>query len=245
VPDAVVLWKNSCMTTFALVHGAWHGSWCWERLSPLLESAGHEVVVMDLACEDADADFGTYADIVCSAIEQCGEDVVLVGHSMGGHTVPLVATRRPIRHLVFLCGLVPEAGKSWADQFRDNPDIMGPDWNKALSDFDDQCRTAWVEPQLMRTLLYADCDEAVAAQAAARLRPQVYLGEVPFALAEFPSVSCTSVICHDDQMVNPEWSKRIARDIDASIVELPGSHSPFLSRPSVVAEVLLGIEASA
>jgi pimeloyl-ACP methyl ester carboxylesterase len=224
--------------------GAWHGSWCWELLIPLLESAGHDVVAMDLPCEDTAADFTTYAEIVCRALEGCGRDVVLVGHSMGGHTVPLVAARRPVRHLVFLCGLVPEPAKSWAAQFRDSPDIMGPDWNKALSGVDDQCRTAWVDPEWTRALLYADCDEAVAAQAAARLRPQVYLGEVPSALTEFPTVSCTSVICEDDQMVNPEWSKRIARNIDAAIVELPGSHSPFLSRPSAVAEVLLGIEAS-
>ena len=45
------------MTTFALVHAAWHGAWCWERLSPLLQRAGHDVVTMDLPSEDGAATF--------------------------------------------------------------------------------------------------------------------------------------------------------------------------------------------
>lgn len=229
------------MTTFALVHGAWHGSWCWERLTPLLESAGHDVVAMDLPCEDAAADFTTYADIVCSAIEECSDDVVIVGHSMGAQTVALVAARRPVRHVVFLCGLVPEVGQAWADQIRDKPDLMCPGWNEALSEPDEQSRTTWVNPERTRALLHGDCDEASAAWAMARLRPQVYLGEVPFALTEFPAAASTSIICQDDQMVNPEWSKSIGRDIGAALVELPGGHSPFLSRPSALAEVLVHI----
>jgi pimeloyl-ACP methyl ester carboxylesterase len=83
------------MTTFALVHGAWHGAWCWEQLTPLLQQAGHDVVTMDLPIEDGAATFDTYADVVCAAIDGRGEDVVLVGHSMSGATVALVAARRP------------------------------------------------------------------------------------------------------------------------------------------------------
>jgi hypothetical protein len=59
-------------------------------------------------------------------------------------------------------------------------------------------------------------------------------------LPEFPSVSCTYVVRSDDQLVGPEWSKRIARDrLGADLIELPGSHSPLLSRPSALADVLL------
>ena len=50
------------MTTFGLVHGAWHGAWCWERLTPLLRQAGHDVVAMDLPVDDNSASFDTYAD---------------------------------------------------------------------------------------------------------------------------------------------------------------------------------------
>src|SRR6516164_1419726 len=76
------------MTTFALVHGSWVGAWCWELLSPLLQEAGHDVVTMDLPCNDGSASFETYADVVCTSLEGWDEDIVLVGHSLAGNTIP-------------------------------------------------------------------------------------------------------------------------------------------------------------
>jgi hypothetical protein len=64
------------MTTFALVQGGWHGAWCWERLIPLLQQAGHDVVTMDLPNDDGSAAFDTYADVVCAALTGCDDDVV-------------------------------------------------------------------------------------------------------------------------------------------------------------------------
>ena len=91
------------MTTFALVHGGYHGAWCWEQLTPLLQEAGHGVVTMELPLEDSTATFDTYADIVCAALDDCDDDIVLVGHSYAGNTIPLVAARRPLRHRHACC----------------------------------------------------------------------------------------------------------------------------------------------
>jgi pimeloyl-ACP methyl ester carboxylesterase len=228
------------MATFALVHGSWLGAWCWERLSPRLQEAGHDVVAMDLPCDDGSASFETYADVVCDALKGCNDDVVLVGHSLAGNTVPLVAARRPVRHLVYLCALVPDIGRSVFDQLRDEP-VLNPTYVKGLSEPDTQNRTTWVDLELARELLFADCDESTSEAAVNRLGPQArYPYSAPFSLAEFPSVSCTYVVCNDHQLVGPEWSKRIARDrLGADLIELPGSHSPFLSRPSALADVLL------
>ena len=91
-------------------------------------------------------------------------------------------------------------------------------------------------------MFYADCADATVAAAIDQLRPQSgYPFAVPCSLTEHPSVRSTSVVCSDDRVVNPEWSKRMARDIGADIVELPGSHSPFLSRPEALADVLLRV----
>ena len=70
------------MTTFALVHGGYHGSWCWDLLTPLVQQAGHEVVTTDLPLEDSSATFDTYADVVCTALDDRDGDVVLVGEML-------------------------------------------------------------------------------------------------------------------------------------------------------------------
>ena len=74
---------------------------------------------MDLPCDDGTASFDTYADVVRAALEGYGDDVVLIGHSLGGHTIPLVASRRPVRRLVYLCAVVPDIGRSLFDQLQD------------------------------------------------------------------------------------------------------------------------------
>jgi len=112
-----------------------------------------------------------------------------------------------------------------------------------LSESDAESGTTWVDPDCARALVFADCDKRAAEASFNRLRPQAnFPSTVPFMLSEFPAVSCTSVICSDDRMVNPDWSKRIARDrLGADIIEVPGSHSPFLSQPQALAEVLLSL----
>src|ERR1700741_748343 len=98
-----------------------------------------------------------------------------------------------------------------------------------------------VDLNLARELLFADCDERTSDAAINRLGPQArYPYSAPLSLAEFPTVPCTSVICSEDQLVRPEWLKRVARDrLGADITDLPGSHSPFRSRPSALADVVL------
>jgi pimeloyl-ACP methyl ester carboxylesterase len=137
------------MTTFALVHGAWHGAWCWELLAPVLRQAGHDVVAMDLPIESGSASFDTYTDVVCSALQGRDGDVVAVRHSYGGMVIPSVAARRPVRHLVYVCAGIPDIGRSLADQLRDEPDMF----NRAAYEgfkLDAQSRYVWVDSALAR-----------------------------------------------------------------------------------------------
>jgi pimeloyl-ACP methyl ester carboxylesterase len=232
------------MTTFALVHGGWHDATCWNLLTPLLEQEGHEVVTMDLPCDDALGTFPGYADVVCAALDGCGDDVVLVGHSLGGHTVPLVAARRPIRHLVYLCALAPDIGRSLADQLSDEPVMLNPLYEKGVQ-LDEQLRQVWVDLDIARTMFYDDCDDIIADAAVRGLRPQAaHPATVPFPLAEFPAVPTTYIVCTEDQILGVEWARRTARDrLHADVIELPGGHSPFFSRPRVLADVLLRLAA--
>jgi pimeloyl-ACP methyl ester carboxylesterase len=103
------------VATYALIPGAWHGAWCWERVTPVLTEAGHRVVAVDLPCEDAALGCAAYRDIALEAIGEA-DDLVVVGHSAGGLTAPLVAAARPVRRLVFVSALLPLAGRTFSEQ---------------------------------------------------------------------------------------------------------------------------------
>ena len=229
------------MTTFALVHGGYHGAWCWEQLTPLLQQPGHRVVTMELPLEDSTGTFDTYADVVCAALGDCDDDVVLVGHSYAGNTIPVVAARRAVRHLVYLCAMVPDVGRSLADQLADQPEMLNPAYEQGLSALDEQMCQQWTDFGIARDVFYFDCDDQTAQAALTRLRPQsVNPALYPFSLAEHPRVPTTYVVCSEDRMLRPEWSRHaVGQRLDATLVELPGGHSPMLSSPQVLADLLL------
>jgi pimeloyl-ACP methyl ester carboxylesterase len=228
------------VTTFALVHGAWHGAWCWERLGPELERRGHAVVAPDLPCDDPDATFADYADVVARAIGDAGDDVVLLGHSLGGMTIPLVAARRPVRALVYLCALVPVPGASLVDQLRAEPETFVPGYADGVAPAPDRRASHWVDFAAARDRLYGDCPEPDARWAFERLRAQSAApNRVPCPLEALPRAPAVSIVCAEDRIVDPAWSRRVARErLGVEPVELDGGHSPFLSRPAELAALL-------
>jgi pimeloyl-ACP methyl ester carboxylesterase len=127
-------------------------------LTPLLTDRGHHVIAPDLPCDDPAATFDDYAEVVCDALGR-RDDVVVVGHSLAGHTIPLVAARRPVRRLVYLCALVPELGRSLTDQLREDTEMLNPVYLKALGKTDELRRRAWVDEELARSLLFGDTDD--------------------------------------------------------------------------------------
>ena len=235
------------MSTFALVHGAWHGGWCWERLTPELERRGHRVVTVDLPCEDPEALFDDYAAVVVEALDGTDGDVVVVGHSLAGQTIPLVAARRPVRRLVFLCALIAQPGASFVDQLRAEPDIFVPGYEAGLAPPDDERRRRWVDYGIARETMYADCEEADAAAAFERLRPQASrLYGQACALDALPDVPAAYVVAAEDRIIDPAWSRRAAVErLGVEPVELPGGHSPYLARPAALADVLVAQAARA
>lgn len=228
------------VATFALIHGAWHGPWCWERLTPELENRGHRVVAVDVRFDDPVATFDDHAATVAAALDGDDDDVVAVGHSLGGFMLPWVATRRPLAHQVYLCGVVAEPGRTFAESDREHR-ILNPGYPAGLAKVDGGTR--WVDFRLARELFYSDCDDEVVAAAIPRLRVQargLMSQRCPF--DRLPSVPSTSIVCADDRMVDPVWQRRVAAEwTGAQLVELPGGHSPFFSRAAMLAEVLDGL----
>jgi pimeloyl-ACP methyl ester carboxylesterase len=104
--------KKSVKKTYVLVHGAWHGGWCWKHITPLLRAAGHDVFVPTLTGLGERAHLATAATNLSTHATDLS-DVILVGHSYAGHVVPLVADRlKPkLRHLVFVDAVLAVDGK--------------------------------------------------------------------------------------------------------------------------------------
>jgi len=228
------------VTTFALVHGAWHGAWCWERLTPLLEARRHRTVAPDLPCDDPAATFDDYADIVVRALAGADDDVMVVGHSLAGNTIPLVAARRPVRRLVYLCALIAAPGVSFADQLRGEPEMFVAGYERGLAPPDEQRRRVWTDYAVARETMFADCSEADAEAAFARLRPQASAPyRRPCSLDALPDVPSTYVLATEDRIVRPAWGRRAAAQrLGVAPLELPGDHSPYLARPEALADLL-------
>ena len=221
-----------------LVHGSYHGAWCWERLTPLLEARGHRVVSMDLPISDPLAGLEAYADAVLAACTGMAEPVV-VGHSMAGLVIPLVAGRRAVRRLIFLAAFLPQPGVSLAKQRASEPiDGTVPPSTAEWTDLGDDI---WmVGPNTATELFYPDAAPADAAWAVAQLRPQSYrFMNEPSPLRAWPNVQSRSIVCRDDRAINPDWVRAAAHEhLGVEAVEIDGGHSPFVTRPAELAELL-------
>lgn len=227
------------MTTFVLVHGAWHGAWCWEDLTPELDALGMEALAIDLPCSEVSAGVEIYAESVCAGIDRAqAKDVVVVGHSLGGLTIPLVAEHRPVSRLVFLCPVLPRPGEPLLFEQASDPAAAPP------IDRDERGRTRWVDKQAAGRLLYGDCPAEVAERAFARLRPQAErpMTERSPVSTWPPSTPCSVVACRHDRVVLRAQAAEAARErLGVEPVELPGSHSPFFSRPALLARELVAL----
>ncbi len=222
----------------ALVHGSYHGAWCWDFLRPELERFGHRVITMDLPISDPALGAADYAQAIDDALDPDSEPV-LVGHSMAGLVIPLVAARRPIRRLVFLAAFLASPGKSAMDQ-RATEAIDGrvPPKSAEWTDLGDD---VWmVGPKTATELFFHDATPAVARWATLRTRPQSYrvMNETT-PLTSWPDVESRSIVCRDDRALNPEWVRSAARErLGVEAIEIGGGHSPFLTRPAELARVL-------
>jgi len=227
------------MTTFGLIPGAFHGAWSWDAVVPELAARGHDAVAVDLPCDDPSADFARYVEVTRAALASIENDLVLVGHSLGAHTAVRAVDALPVRAIVFLCGVIPpRAGEDNGAE----PEMEAPGAFEHL-EVDEDGMMWFPDPADAIAVFYHDCDAETAARAAAKLRrrsrmPHRDLG-VPLSPPPVPSVS---IVCTDDRVAAAAWGRWAAHErlLDVPVIELPGSHSPFVSRPAVLTDALVG-----
>jgi len=228
--------------TVVLVHGAWHGAWCWEAVVPLLDDRRIPSIAVDLPGHGDDpgplSDLDGDARAVRAVLDRL-DDAVVCGHSYGGAVISVAAADHPaVRHLVYLTAFPLAPGESPMDAAAD---IVPP--NAGTSELADAIRfqddgIVVLDEEVVVSALYADCAPDVAAKAAARLGPQAVAelrGVAPH--AAWQSIPSTYVVCTEDHAVTPALQRALATRC-THVVEWPTSHSPFLSRPDLVAELL-------
>ena len=165
------------MSTFVLVHGAWHGAWCWERIIPLLEASGHRVIAPDLPgmgldrTSLAEVSLDGWARFVAKIVEAESDRVVLVGHSRGGVVISQAAEYVPdrIATLVYLTAfLVPNGKTLWSTMQKAHRDPeQPPDFRRSADQL-----TSVLLPDAVRRTFYNTTDEFWAARAAGLVGPE-------------------------------------------------------------------------
>ncbi|MEO0915446.1 MAG: alpha/beta fold hydrolase [Pseudomonadota bacterium] len=226
------------MARFLLIHGASHGAWCWDRLSPLLSSRGHVVEAIDLPGhgDDKSPQHGVrLQDYVDRVLEHLTPGTCLVGHSFGGFPITLAAARRPdlVHALVYLCALLPRSGEAFT-AFRN--DAISPDVSAAQM-VDRDAGVTHAMPDKAGAVFYSDCTPDDQAWATARLTPQPIgvMTEAPsFTTPDLPR---HYIRCLRDRVVFPAYQSRVSQNWRYTY-DLTAGHSPFLSQPDALATVL-------
>ena len=239
------------MTTFVLVHGAWHGAWCWHRLVPLLEAQGHKVLTPDLPGHGIDATpiaglaLADYARAVAAVVSAAREPVVLVGHSLGGLVISQAAEFAPdrLRRLVYLAAFLPVDGDSCSRMTADDTESLA---NRCTA-VDREAGVLRLAGNAVRAALCADGPAESIALAARCLRPEPLapLTEpVQLSAAAFGSVPRAYIECTDDRTIplaRQRWMQ--SRQACERVITLPCSHSPFFSMPEQLAACLTDLAA--
>ncbi len=237
------------MTPILLIHGAWHGAWCWDRLIPALAARGRQALAIDLpgAGEDqtplAEVTLELYARRVVEALESLGEPAVLVGHSMGGLSITAAAELAPERvaKLVYLCAFVPRDGDSLlAEAGKSDPAEVAM---KTVFSADRLSMT--VAEETIKPAFYADCSDEDVAFARARLRPlPLGPGTAPVRVSaeRFGRVPRVYIECTEDRTIPIDRQRAIAAaSAPIEVHTLGTSHSPFFSAPNALAEILAAL----
>jgi pimeloyl-ACP methyl ester carboxylesterase len=216
------------MSTIILVHGAFHGGWCFEPLVPELAARGIDAVAPDLPLTSLLDD----AAAVTEVLDRADGPVTLLGHSYGGAVVTMAGTHPAVERLVYLTAMAPDDGEPASS----GPVEIGEEFLAAFRMT--PAGLPEVDPARATDIFYPDAEPTAAAAFAALLRPGAVGGADLVERAAWHDKPATYVVCDADPILLPHAQRAIAARIGATVVEMSGDHSPFLARPAELAALL-------
>ena len=230
---------------FVLIHGAWHGGWCWEGLIKELEQAGHTAEAPTMPGHHKDDErgniqFSDYVDTIVHVLQQQPEPVVLVGHSSAGFLLQSAAPKVPdnIAQLIFLNAFLLPDGKC---QF----DLVPPETSEGMT------AAAKASPDNCVPVLEDFVRNALMAGESIEIQDTLIQQLVPQPLALFTTAVATQdfnqlsipksvVFCKGDVSLPPGAYLGMAQGLgEHTLIEVDGSHETLFTNPAVVAQGLL------
>ena len=222
------------MATFVLLPGAGSDSWYWHLVAPRLQTAGHDVVAVDLPVDDPACGLDEYAQATLNAIGTAN-DLVVVAQSMGAYTAGLVAARLPVDLVVLVAAMTPAPWESpgawWANTGQ-------PEARRAQDLREGRDPDREFDPV---ELFLHDVPTEVASASADHVRHQ---SETPFTqpwpLDAWPAVSTQFLLCRHDRLFPADFQRRVVGDRLGIVPdEIDSGHLPALSRPAELAARVL------
>lgn len=237
------------MASFILIHGSWHGGWCFDTIKGLLEAGGHEVIAPDLPGMGGDeaalraATLQEWAEFTTDLCRHASQSpVILAGHSRGGIVVSQAAEYAPdaIDALVYICAMMLPNGMSRAD-FK-QLETPNPAFNAIISPVYGDAGTV-VDKGKAGAIFAQLCPADTIAAAMARVVAEPHgPRSTPLSLTSehFGSLPRTYIECTDDRTI-PLSSQRQMQELvpGSQVVTLWADHSPYLSRPHALAAALI------
>lgn len=227
-----------------LVHGAWHGAWCWAPLQAELDRRGIASLAVDLpghgstgsAFTDLHGDAAAVIEVLAAQAALGRTSPVLVGHSYGGAVITEVANRHSdVSHLVFLAAFALQKDESVMSALTSMPPREvglsaamrpGPEGTTIL------------DPVAAIPALYGSCDAAVVRAAVDRLSPQPMATMVQAVTGSpLDTIASTYVVCSEDDAVHPDHQVIMAERCTHTVT-MHTDHSPFASMTAETADVL-------
>ncbi len=239
------------MSTFILVHGGWYAAWCWKRVVPRLQHAGHRAVAVDLPGHGEDRTpvekltLQAYADTVLAAIDSANEPVVLVGWSNAGIAISTAAEQQPdrIAGLVYLAAFMLPSGVSVLE-FRDNtPEFYETSKDPGYLVVEPDKGILRVAPGGARALFLNDADDVDVAWVSERLQNNfIAPNATPVQVSDerWGSIRRTYIETLYDQTI-PLAAQRKMQELSpgATVHSVATGHSPLITSPDETAYLLL------